>query len=260
MSATDAGEKPAGRFSGRTVLVTGASSGLGAAAVRRFAGEGASVYAASRDQERLAAVAAECRDLGGVVAFGPLEVASPDSCRSAVGAAVEVFCRLDVLVNNAGRHDFRITTEVTDEQWAHDIAVNLSGAFFLAQAAIPHLLEAGGNIVNVASVAGLMGEAYSAAYTAAKHGIVGLTKVLAVEYLRTPLRVNCVCPGGMDTPQVHTISVPEGADWELIMRVSAARGLMDADSVAAVIAFLASDDASSVHGSIQAVDHGHLAG
>ena len=105
-----------------------------------------------------------------------------------------------------------------------------------------------------------MGEAYSAAYTAAKHGIVGLTKALAVEYLNAPLRVNCVCPGGMDTPQVHTIDVPEGADWDLIMRVSAARGLMDADSVAAVIAFLASDDASAVHGSIQAVDQGHLAG
>ena len=105
-----------------------------------------------------------------------------------------------------------------------------------------------------------MGEAYSAAYTAAKHGIVGLTKALAIEYLKTPLRVNCVCPGGMDTPQVSTISVPDDADWELIMRVAAKRGIMTPDSVAAVIAFLASDDASSIHGSIQMVDHGHLAG
>jgi len=249
-----------GRFSGRGILVTGASSGLGAAAVRRFAAEGGSVYAAARDQTRLAEVAASCADLAGTVEFGPLDVASPDSCRSAVATAVETFGRLDVLVNNAGRHDFRITTDVTDEQWTQDVAVNLSGAVFLAQAAIPHLLNVGGNIVNVASVAGLMGEAYSAAYTAAKHGIVGLTKALAVEYLKTPLRVNCVCPGGMDTPQVHTIDVPEGVDWDLIMRVSAARGLMDADSVAAVIAFLASDDASAVHGSIQAVDQGHLAG
>ena len=249
-----------GRFPGRAILVTGASSGLGAAAVRRFASEGGSVYAAARDQTRLADVAASCADLAGVVRFGPLDVASPESCRSAVAAAAKTFGRLDVLVNNAGRHDFRITTDVTDEQWTHDIAVNLSGAFFVAQAAIPHLLAAGGNIVNVASVAGLMGEAYSAAYTAAKHGIVGLTKALAVEYLHAPLRVNCICPGGMDTPQVHTIDVPEGVNWDLIMRVSAARGLMDADSVAAVIAFLASDDASSVHGSIQPVDQGHLAG
>jgi NAD(P)-dependent dehydrogenase (short-subunit alcohol dehydrogenase family) len=249
-----------GPFAGKSILVTGASSGLGAASVRRFAAGGGNVYAASRDQDKLAEVAASCAGLPGAVRFGRLDVASPADCRAAVAAAVEAFGRLDVLVNNAGRHDFRVTTEVTDEQWAADVALNLSGAFFLCQAAIPHLLETSGNIVNVASVAGVMGEAYSAAYTASKHGIVGLTKALAIEYLKTPLRVNCVCPGGMDTAQVQTISVPDGADWELIMRVAAKRGLMTADSVAAVIAFLASDDASAVHGSIQLVDQGHLAG
>jgi len=248
-------------FAGRRILVTGASSGLGAAAVRRFAAGGGQVYAASRDQDGLAQVAASCTDLPGEVRFGPLDVASPDDCRAAVAGAVDAFGGLDVLVNNAGRHDFRRTTEVTDEQWSHDIAVNLSGAFFLSQAAIPHLLEGtNGNIVNVASVAGVMGEAYSAAYTAAKHGIVGLTKALAVEYLKTSLRVNCVCPGGMDTPQAHTIEVPDGADWELIMRVAAQRGFMAADDVAAVITFLASDDAKAVHGSIQVVDYGKTAG
>ncbi len=250
-------------FQGRTVLVTGASSGLGAACVRRFAAGGARVYAAARNQELLAEVAASCGDLPGEVAFGHLDVSRPQSCRDAVGAAVARFGGLDVLVNNAGRHDFRITTETTDDEWAYDVALNLGGAFFCSQAAIPHLLAAeggGGNIVNVASVAGVMGEAYSAAYTAAKHGVVGLTKALAVEYLRAPLRVNCVCPGGMDTPQVHTIDVPDGVDFDLVMRVSAARGFMTADSVAAVVAFLASDDAVAVHGSIQLVDQGHLAG
>ncbi len=247
-------------FAGKAILVTGASSGLGAATVRRFAAGGGRVYAASRNQDALAELASTCADLPGEVRFGVLDVTRPDDCRGAVAAAVGAYGRLDVVVNNAGRHDFRITTEVSDEQWLHDIALNLSGAFFVSRAAIPHLLEAAGNIVNVASVAGLMGEAYSAAYTAAKHGVVGLTKALAVEYLRTPLRVNCVCPGGMDTPQVHDIDVPEGADFELIMRVAAARGFMSADSVAAVICFLASDAASSVHGSIQAVDQGHLAG
>ena len=247
-------------FAGRSILVTGASSGLGAATVRRFAAGGGRVYAASRNADLLAEVAASCADLPGEVTFGSHDITSAADCRAAVAAAVAAYGRLDVVVNNAGRHDFRRTTEVTDDEWAHDVALNLSGAFFVAQAAIPHLLEVSGNIVNVASVAGLMGEAYSAAYTASKHGVVGLTKALAIEYLNTPLRVNCVCPGGMDTPQVSTIDVPEGADWELIMRVAAKRGLMDADSVAAVIAFLASDDASAVHGSIQAVDQGHLAG
>jgi meso-butanediol dehydrogenase/(S,S)-butanediol dehydrogenase/diacetyl reductase len=250
-----------GTFAGRRILVSGASSGLGAAAVRRFAAGGGQVYAASRNQVGLEQVAASCVDLPGEVRFGPLDVTSPTDCRTAVASAVDAFGGLDVLVNNAGRHDFRRTTDVTDEQWAHDIALNLSGAFFLSQAAIPHLLESSsGNIVNVASVAGVMGEAYSAAYTAAKHGIVGLTKALAIEYLKTPLRVNCVCPGGMDTPQAHTIDVPDGADWELIMRVAAQRGFMEADDVAAVITFLASDDAKAIHGSIQVVDYGKTAG
>ena len=247
-------------FAGRSILVTGASSGLGAASVRRFAAGGGLVYAASRDQAKLAEVASSCVNLPGEVRFGHLDVSSAADCRAAVAATVDAYGRLDVLVNNAGRHDFRVTADVTEEQWDADIALNLSGAFHLSQAAIPHLLATGGNIVNVASVAGVMGEAYSAAYTAAKHGIVGLTKALAVEYLKTPLRVNCVCPGGMDTPQAQTISVPDDADWELIMRVAAKRGMMTADSVAAVVVFLASDDASSIHGSIQMVDHGHLAG
>lgn len=250
-------------FTGKTVLVTGASSGLGAATVRRFAAGGAQVYAAARDQERLAVVAGECADLPGEVRFGRLDQVDPASCREVVAGAVSAFGKLDVLVNNAGRHDFRITTEVTQEQWDHDIALNLSGPFWMCHAAIPHLLGSqggGGNIVNVASVAGAMGEAYSAAYTSAKHGIVGLTRALAVEYLDRPLRVNCICPGGMDTPQVSTIDVPEGADWELIMRVAAKRGLMSPDSVAATICFLASDDASAVHGAVQMVDQGHLAG
>jgi NAD(P)-dependent dehydrogenase (short-subunit alcohol dehydrogenase family) len=259
-NSEDAADRATEPFVGRSILVTGASSGLGAATVRRFAAGGGRVYAASRDQDNLAQVAASCSDLAGEVRFGPLDVSSPADCLAAVAAAVEAYGRLDVLVNNAGRHDFRITTEVTEEQWSRDIAVNLGGAFFLSQAAIPHLLESSGNIVNVASVAGVMGEAYSAAYTAAKHGIVGLTKALAIEYLKTPLRVNCVCPGGMDTPQAHTIEVPESADWDLIMRVSAQRGFMSADDVAAVITFLASDDARAVHGSIQVVDQGHTAG
>ena len=247
-------------FAGRSILVTGASSGLGAATVRRFVAGGGQVFAASRDQARLAEVAASCEGLAGGVRIGSLDVSSPADCRAAVAAAVEAFGRLDVLVNDAGRHDFRITTDVTEDEWDRDIATNLSGAFYLSQAAIPHLMESSGNIVNVASVAGVIGEAYSAAYTAAKHGIIGLTKALAIEYLKTPLRVNCVCPGGMDTPQAHTIGVPESADWDLIMRVSAQRGLMPADDVAAVIAFLASDGAAAVHGSIQLVDQGHTAG
>ncbi|MEZ0577452.1 SDR family NAD(P)-dependent oxidoreductase [Nocardioides sp. MH1] len=244
------------RFAEKVVLVTGASSGLGAACVQLFAAQGARVLAVGRDTGRLEAVAREAGSTTPHVA----DLADPDACRGAVAAAVETHGRLDVLVNNAGRHDFRITTDVTRDQWSHDLAVNLDSVFYMSQAAIPHLLETGGNIVNVASVAGVMGESYSAAYSAAKHGVVGMTKALAVEYVRTSLRVNCVCPGGMDTPQASTIEVPDGADWDLILRVASLRGLMSADKVAQVVAFVASEDASAVNGSILTVDQGHTAG
>jgi meso-butanediol dehydrogenase/(S,S)-butanediol dehydrogenase/diacetyl reductase len=245
------------RFAGKVVIVTGASSGLGAACARLFAAQGARVFAVGRDQARLAQVADEA---AGEVTTHVADLSDPGACSAAVSTCVAELGRLDVLVNNAGRHDFRITTEVTAQQWSQDLAVNLDSVFFTSQAALPHLLESSGNVVNVASVAGVLGEAYSAAYTAAKHGVVGMTKALAVEYARTPVRVNCICPGGMDTPQAHTIDVPEGADWELIMRVAALRGFMSADQVAQTVAFLASDEASAVHGSIITVDQGHTAG
>ena len=245
------------RFADKVVLVTGASSGLGAACARLFAAQGARVFAVARDAARLGRVAEEA---AGTVTTHAADLSAPEACGAAVSACVDELGRLDVLVNNAGRHDFRITTEVTPQQWSHDLAVNLDSVFFTSQAALPHLLESRGNIVNVASVAGVLGEAYSAAYTAAKHGVVGMTKALAVEYARTPVRVNCVCPGGMDTPQAHTIDVPDGADWELIMRVAALRGFMSAEQVAQVVAFVASDEASAVHGSVLTVDQGHTAG
>jgi len=245
------------RFVGKVVLVTGASSGLGAACAHLFAAQGARVFALGRDQGRLEQVAAAAT---GEVTTHVADLSDPGACAEAVAACVAKLGRLDVLVNNAGRHDFRITTDVTPQQWSNDLAVNLDSVFFTSQAALPHLLESSGNIVNVASVAGVVGEAYSAAYTAAKHGVVGMTKALAVEYARTPVRINCVCPGGMDTPQAHTIEVPEGADWELIMRVAALRGFMSAEQVAQVVAFVASAEASAMHGSILTVDQGHTAG
>ena len=245
------------RFAGKVVLVTGASSGLGAACARLFAAQGARVFAVARDEGRLAEVAASAE---GEVTTHAADLADHAACAGAVAACVAELGRLDVLVNNAGRHDFRITTDVTPQQWSRDLAVNLDSVFFTSQAALPHLLETSGNVVNVASVAGVIGEAYSAAYTAAKHGVVGMTKALAVEYARTGVRINCVCPGGMDTPQAHSIDVPDGADWELIMRVAALRGFMSADQVAQVVAFVASDEASAMHGSILAVDQGHTAG
>ena len=244
------------QLTGKVALVTGASSGLGAAVAQLFAQRGASVFGIARDTARMATVF-ESVPSG---AFAAADITSPQACREAVEQCVQRFGRLDVLVNAAGFHQMRHTAEVTDDDWAYDLAANLSGPFYLCRAALPHLLETGGNIVNVSSVAGVEGEVYSAGYCAAKHGLVGLTRALAVEFTRELLRVNAVCPGGMLTPQVTDFSAPENADFKLIMRIAAPRGLMEPHDVATVIAFLASDDAAAVHGAIYAIDNGKLAG
>lgn len=244
------------QLDGKVALVTGASSGLGAATAKLFAQRGARVFGIARDADRMAEVFADIPD----GRYSSVDISQPDECRRAVTRCVEEFGRLDVLVNAAGFHQMRHTTTMTDDDWSNDLAVNLNGPFFLCRAALPHLLEAGGNIVNVTSVAGIEGEVYSAGYCAAKHGLVGLTRALAIEFTADRLRVNAICPGGMLTPQVTDFQAPEDANWDLIMRIAAPRGFMDPVDVAKSIAFLASDDAAAIHGAVYAVDNGKTAG
>ncbi|BBX38152.1 D-beta-hydroxybutyrate dehydrogenase [Mycolicibacterium mageritense DSM 44476 = CIP 104973] len=241
---------------GKVALVTGASSGLGAAVARLFAERGATVFGIARDAERMADVFTDVP--GGT--YTSVDISSAEGCKRAVAQCVEEFGRLDALINVAGFHQMRHTISMTDEDWEKDLAVNLNGPFFLCRAALPHLLETGGNIVNVASIAGIEGEVYSAGYCAAKHGLVGLTRALAIEFTSERLRVNAVCPGGMLTPQTTEFAAPEGADWNLILRIAAPRGMMDVADVAKTIAFLASDDAAAVHGAVYIVDAGKTAG
>jgi meso-butanediol dehydrogenase / (S,S)-butanediol dehydrogenase / diacetyl reductase len=241
---------------GRVALVTGASAGLGAATAKLFAARGATVFGIARDAERMAEVFADVP--GG--RFASVDVTSAAACKQAVADCVAAFGRLDVLANVAGFHQMRHTPTMTDDDWERDLAVNLHGPFYLCRAALPHLLEVGGNIVNVSSIAGVEGEVYSAGYCAAKHGIVGLTKALAVEFTKDKLRVNAVCPGGMPTAQTTEFSAPDGADWDLILRIASPRGFMATEDVANVIAFLASDDAAAIHGAVYRVDNGKGAG
>ncbi|MDP7704796.1 SDR family NAD(P)-dependent oxidoreductase [Mycobacterium sp. TY815] len=243
-------------FEGKVAFVTGASSGLGAETARLLSRKGATVFGVARDAEKLAAVFGDIPRGAGV----SVDVADPGACRTAVAQCVAQFGALDVLVNIAGRHQMRRTESMTDDEWAQDLAVNLNGPFYLCRAALPHLLDRGGNIVNVASIAGVEGQAYSAGYCSAKHGLIGLTRALAVEYTSDRLRVNAICPGGMLTPQIEQFSAPENPNYDLILRSAAPRGMMQPIDVANVIAFLASDDAAAVHGAVYRVDNGKGAG
>jgi NAD(P)-dependent dehydrogenase (short-subunit alcohol dehydrogenase family) len=241
---------------GKVALVTGASSGLGAETTKLFSREGATVFGIGRDADRLAAVFAAV-ERGG---FASVDIGSARACRDAVEQCVRDFGGLDVLVNVAGRHQMRRTESVTDDDWEQDLAVNLNGPFYLCRAALPHLLKRGGSIVNVSSIAGVEGQAYSAGYCAAKHGLIGLTRALAVEYTADRLRVNAVCPGGMLTPQIEQFSAPDNPNYDLIMRTASLRGMMQPLEVANVIAFLASDAATAIHGAVYRVDNGKGAG
>jgi len=247
-------------LSGKVVFITGASSGLGAATAKAFAAQGANLCLAGRNQSALDGTVSSCQEDGAQVMSRAFDVSDRDACRCAVADCAEHFGRLDVLVNIAGYHAMRHSTEMSAQEWQQDLDGNLSGPFYLSQAAIPHLLDVQGNIVNVASVAGLQGQAYSAGYCAAKHGLIGLTRSLALEYAKTDLRVNVICPGGMDTPQIGNLQLPEDIDFDLLMRSAGLRGMMPPEAVAPVIVFLASDSAAAIHGAVYPVDQGKTVG
>ena len=241
------------RFEGKVALITGAGSGMGRAITRRLCGEGASVLAVEIDESRLDETLGL---VGETVAGHAADVADPDACLAAVAACVQRFGRLDVLGNVAGIYRAAHTTAMPRDEYRRVMSVNLDGPFFLSQAAIPHLLASGGNIVNIASNSGIQGVPYSAAYSASKGGIVQLTRSLAVEYLKTPLRVNAIAPAGTNTNIATNVSFPADMDPDLAARMAGLRGMTEPDEVAALFAFLASDEARSVTGALYTIDNG----
>lgn len=245
---------------GKAVLVTGAASGLGRATALAFAEAGADLCIVDLNAEGLNETAASARWLGRQVCAYPADLSKAESCGEAVAAAVESFGRLDALCNIAGILYFSHSTEMTQAQWDKTIAVNLSAPFFLSQAAIPHLLENHGAIVNVTSSGGVIGEAYLAAYCAAKAGLAHMTKAMAMEYIHKPIRINAVAPGGMATGIANNMKMPDDVDFALIKRFTPLRGVVEVEDVAQTIAFLASDAARGFHGAVISIDSGITAG
>src|SRR2546423_4620504 len=233
------------RFAGKVAFVTGAASGIGAATARRLADEGADVLgvdiAGDGDQ------VLKC------------DVSSAESVRDAIAATVQRHGGLDVVVNAAGVMKFNHVADVTLDEWNRHLAVNLTGPFLVSQAALPPLLESQGCIVTVASNAGIEGQPYNAAYCASKGGVVLLMKSLAVELAKSGVRVNCICPGGVDTPLIAgaAASIPTDADPRLMDRLNSLipRWIAPAE-LAELIAFVASDAAASMTGAAIMIDGG----
>jgi NAD(P)-dependent dehydrogenase (short-subunit alcohol dehydrogenase family) len=244
------------RFADHVAVVTGAGSGLGRATAHLLADEGAAVAVLDVAADAAEKTTAEIGEQGASARAYAVNVTDPAATKSAVDAVAADLGRPQVLVNSAGIGGFAHTLDETYERWSAIVGVNLTGTFLMCQATLPYLLDGGGAIVNVASNAGLMGQPYSAAYCASKGGVVNLTRALAVEYVKRGVRVNAVAPGGMNTPMIAGFSMPEGVTLKEFAKVTSPLGYAEPEELAGLIAYIASDDARYMVGSIVSMDGG----
>lgn len=247
-----------GRLKDRVVLITGAASGIGRATAERMASEGAKLFLLDVQAEPLEEAAAAAAAHGGEVASQVCDVSDPAQVEASVSACIERFGKLDCLCNVAGILRMANAHELDLEVWNSVIAINLTGTFMMCKAALPHLLASGGNIINTSSTSALGGLPWGAAYGASKGGVLALTRTLAVEYGKQGLRANAVCPGSIMTPMTTRSIMPEGADMSLLRRVVPIDKPRGPETVAGVMAFLASDDAVHINGEEIRVDGGTL--
>jgi NAD(P)-dependent dehydrogenase (short-subunit alcohol dehydrogenase family) len=239
----------------RVGVVTGAGSGLGEAAAKRLAADGARIVVADRNADAAERVAAEIRQTGGEATPIAADVTRYDDMERLVAHTVTTYGRLDLAFNNAGITPRLVDVhEIDIADWAQVIEINLTGIFHSMKAELAHMLEHGGGaIVNMASTAGLMAHAGRAAYSASKHGIIGLTRSAAVEYAQRGLRINAVAPGPIDAPSAHALPPEVRAS---IAAKTAMNRIGQTSDVAAVVSFLLSDQAAFVTGSVYEVNGG----
>jgi 3-hydroxybutyrate dehydrogenase len=253
-----------GDLKGKTAVVTGAAGGIGRAIATDLAESGARVLVADLDDAEGAALA---RAIGG--RFQRVDVSSRDDCRALVDGAVRELGGIDILVNNAGLQHVAPIEDFPEDKWEYIVQVMLLGAFYLTKYAIPHMYAKGwGRVINISSVHGLVASPYKSAYVAAKHGLNGLTKAIALEAAEKGVTVNAVCPSYVRTPlvekqiadqaRVHGIS-EDAVIRDIMLAPAALKRLLDPSEVAAYVGFLCSDKAGGITGSLQVIDCGWTA-
>ncbi len=245
------------KFEGKVALITGAASGIGKATAELLASQGAKLLLADINEQGMADTASVIENAGGEVKSTVFNAMQEEDCVRIVAQAAEEFGQIDILGNIAGIVSMYHLEEITADLWNKFMAINLNAPMFLSREAMPHLLESKGCIVNISSTAGVGGQAYNTPYVASKHGLLGMTKSLALEFAKRGVRVNAICPGGVQTPLNDTIRWPEGIDQALVQRLFPIMDSMaTAEQIAALFAFLCSDDAQFVTGAGWVIDGG----
>lgn len=243
------------RFTGKVAIVTGAAAGIGAAIASRLALEGASVVIAGRHADTAVATATALASQHGVQALGVgCDVGDEAQVTACVATAMKAFGRLDIIVNNAGLMTFKALSEWTADDWLAVLRIDLLGAGFFTKQAFLHMDEAGGAIVNIASVHAVMTSVNAAPYAAAKAALVSLTRTTSIEGRERKIRANAVLPGAIDTPMLWS-----NPDVQSGLESIDKRDVGQPEDVAAAVAFLASDDAKFITGTTLVVDGGRLA-
>jgi len=251
-------EKYMQRFTGKVALVTGAGSGIGQAAAIRLAQEGAAVLCADVNAASLDATLASIAGQDGRALAHVFDISDESQVNDCVSTCIREFGRLDTVINMAGILRFDNCADLSLANWQRVIDVNLTGTFLLCKAALPHLLETRGSIVNAASTGSLQGLPWGTAYSATKGGVLAMTRTIAVEYAKRGVRANCICPGDIQTNMANNVTFPPDADFSLLGRISSLTGAKGPEVCAGVIAMLASDDGIHITGEHIRVDGGTL--